>query len=376
MATLAQSADTEAPKLLQTPLADWHVHHAGRLVDFAGWAMPVQYGSIVEEHNATRTSVGLFDVSHMGRFAVSGHDAGKLLDRVLTRRVSTLSSGKIRYALVCNAKGGILDDVLAGPTADNEFALVVNASNRAKLWAWFNDHAADLDVELTDNTTATAMIAVQGPNAVATVSKMADSDVASLKYYTGGRTNVAGVACQISRTGYTGEDGFELVCAADKATALWQALIDAGGKPCGLAARDTLRLEAAMPLYGHELDEQRNPLEAGLEFAVNFTNADGSPREFVGSDALREIEASETPFERVGLVVEGRRPPRETYTVLASGQECGVVTSGTASPTLGTLIAMAYVDRSVIAAGAPLSIDIRGTHTPATVTPLPFYRRA
>lgn len=338
--------------------------------------MPVQYGSIVDEHQATRNAIGLFDVSHMGRFGVTGPDAGRLLDRLLTRRVSHLKPGKIRYALVCNESGGVLDDVLAGHAAEAEYALVVNASNREKLWKWFHQHAAALDVNLIDTTTATAMIAVQGPKAVAAVSAMADSDVVALKYYSGGQTTVAGIPCQISRTGYTGEDGFELICAADRAVALWQALVEAGGTPCGLASRDTLRLEAAMPLYGHELNEQLNPLDAGLAFAVDLTTPTGEPREFLGGDALRSVAADGPKTLRIGLVVEGRRPPREHYPVLADGRPCGVVTSGAPSPTLGKPIAMAQVDRDAIDAGAPLAIDIRGATIPATVTPLPFYRRS
>ncbi|TWT42485.1 glycine cleavage system aminomethyltransferase GcvT [Botrimarina hoheduenensis] len=376
MASTAQSVD-----LLRTPLADWHAAHGGRLVDFAGWAMPVQYGSIVEEHVATRTGVGLFDVSHMGRLAVRGSQAGPFLDHVLTRRVTALKPGQIRYSLVCNSAGGMLDDVLAGRVGVDSaegpaFALVVNASNREKLNTWFAEEAQHFQVSLDDQTLATAMIAVQGPRAVAMVAQLADTDVAALRYYSGCEARVAGVPCAVSRTGYTGEDGFELTCPAQEATALWQALCAAGGVACGLAARDTLRLEAGMPLYGHELSEQLNPLDAGLRFAVDLCDSGGQPRSFVGGDALRSADSSGPQRLRVGLAIEGKRPPREQYRVLTAGRACGVVTSGTHSPTLGKPIAMAYVEPPYATEGTSLTVDIRGTETPATVVPLPFYRRS
>ncbi|MEO1497578.1 MAG: glycine cleavage system aminomethyltransferase GcvT [Planctomycetota bacterium] len=371
MAAVAESA-----ALSRTPLAEWHAANRGRLVDFAGWSMPVQYGSIVEEHHATRRGVGLFDVSHMGRFHVAGADSGALLDRLLSRGVSRMPVGRIRYALVCNDAGGVLDDVLAWRRGDDDFSLVVNASNRDKLWAWFTQHAAAADATLKDETIATAMIAVQGPEAVATVVEMADSNIATMKYYTGGDATVGGVACRVSRTGYTGEDGYELVCDAAAATGLWESLVAAGGKPCGLASRDTLRLEAAMPLYGHELDEDHTPLEAGLDFAVQLLAKDGSPRDFIGGDALRTASVGEPASVRIGLQVDSRRPPREGYAVLHEGAACGHVTSGTASPTLGTMIAMASVTPAAAEAASGLSVEIRGANAGATLTPLPFYRRA
>ncbi|MEQ8847843.1 glycine cleavage system aminomethyltransferase GcvT [Botrimarina sp.] len=362
-------------ELLQTPIAPWHEANGGRLVDFAGWSMPVQYGSIVAEHNATRTAAGLFDVSHMGRFSVEGPKAEAWLDGLLTRRVEGLDEGRVRYSLVCKESGGVLDDVLVGRSGPERFDLVVNASNRAKLLDWFVDHADD-GARLTDHTTATAMIAAQGPKAVALVAGLADADVASLRYYQARRSGVAGVACSVSRTGYTGEDGFELVCPADEAVALWEKLLERGALACGLAARDTLRLEAGMPLYGHELTEVLNPIHAGLGFAVTFDKADGSPREFVGRHACLLAKDDGALAKRVGLLVEGKRPPREQYRVMVDGRPCGVVTSGTHSPTLGRPIAMAYVEPQFAADGTRLAVDIRGAETPAVVAPLPFYKRA
>ncbi len=376
------------PSLARTPLSDWHTAHGGRLVDFAGWLMPVQYGSIIEEHTATRTATGLFDVSHMGRLAIRGPGAGAFLDHVLTRRVSGLKPGQIRYALVCNETGGVLDDILAGrdapsarnpsprnPTPEN-FSMVVNASNRAKIIDWLTQHKDPYEIDLIDSTEATAMIAVQGPRARALLQSLTELDLASMRYYTTTGSTLAGVRCAISRTGYTGEDGCELICAADEAAGLWEKLIASGGKPCGLAARDTLRLEAGMPLYGHELNEETNPLQAGLRFAVTFKTPDGTPRPFIGSEAL--IKAGDCPTNpvRVGLIVDGKRPPREAYRVLAEGNAIGWISSGTHSPTLGKPIAMAYVAPQFAEEGTPLTVDIRGKEAAAVVVPLPFYRKA
>lgn len=358
----------------RTPLADWHTANRGRMVDFAGWAMPVQYGSIVDEHNATRNAVGLFDVSHMGRLMVQGPKAEAWLDGLLTRRVAGMPIGRVRYSLVCNKAGGVLDDILVTRITGDRYDLVVNASNRPKLLEWFASHVVE-EATLVDRTEATAMIAVQGPKAVELVASLTDADIASIRYYRSGEANVVGVPCAVSRTGYTGEDGFELICAAEQAAGLWQKLVDGGAAACGLASRDTLRLEAGMPLYGHELTEQLNPLHAGLGFAVDFEAKDGSPRDFVGSPALALAAKDATLARRVGLKVEGKRPPREEYRVLVDARPCGVVSSGTHSPTLGGPIAMAYVEPELAGDGTLLAVDIRGTETPATVVPLPFYKR-
>lgn len=345
--------------------------------------MPVQYGSIIEEHTATRTAVGLFDVSHMGRLAIRGSDAGAFLDQMLTRRVSGLKPGQIRYALVCNETGGVLDDVLAGRDAQTpeDFSLVVNASNRAKIVSWFEQHKDRFDVELLDQTEATAMIAVQGPQAMALLDSLTQADLAAMRYYTTIDATLAGAKCAVSRTGYTGEDGCEIICGAANAINIWEKLVAGGGKPCGLAARDTLRLEAGMPLYGHELSEKLNPIQAGLRFAVNSKTPEGAPRQFIGSESLTQAKESETTSVRVGLLVEGKRPPRETYRVLsnssdAKGTDIGWISSGTHSPTLGQPIAMAYVEPQFATEGTPLVVDIRGKEAAAVVVPLPFYKRA
>jgi aminomethyltransferase len=360
--------------LLHTPLHSWHAAHGGRLVDFAGWSMPVQYSSIVEEHQACRTSAALFDVSHMGRLFFEGPGAEAFLDRILTRKVLGLTPGKVRYSLVCNEEGGILDDVLIyyviGLVGPPYFLLVVNASNRAKIVAWIN-RQLPRDVQLTDRTTQTAMIAVQGPQALERVTPHASFSLADMTYYSSITSTLDGVPTVISRTGYTGEDGCELIVEAPHAERLWTLLIGDGARPAGLAARDTLRLEAAMPLYGHELSESINPYQAGLDFAVSLKD-----REFVGRAALERFKNDPAQPKRVGLTLTGRRIPREHYGVFADDEkQIGEVTSGTFSPTLNKPIAMAYVPPRFATVGTKLAIDIRGSREPCEVVPLPFYRR-
>jgi aminomethyltransferase len=375
---------TMTSPLAHTPLYDWHAAHGGRLVDFAGWEMPVQYSSIVAEHTATRTGCGLFDVSHMARFRFTGSHAGAFLDSLLTRRVVDMKPGQIRYSLVTNDAGGILDDVLVyclphrGPKADTEhvvgdvdFALVVNASNRAKIAAWIAHHLAGHNgVNFIDRTLETAMIAVQGPRAIELAQPLVDHDLASMKYYTGIRTKIAGHEALVSRTGYTGEDGVELVVPNGDAVSIWEKLISAGAIAAGLGARDTLRLEAAMPLYGHELSEQIDPIQAGLKFAVNLKD-----RKFPGRDVLERRLNDPTTPRRVGMVLEGKRVPREGYPLLRDSKPIGTVTSGTFSPTLEKPIAMGYVAPEHAAVGTKIEVDIRGRTEAATIVELPFYTR-
>jgi aminomethyltransferase len=381
--------------LLATPLTSWHAAHGGRMVDFAGWTMPVQYASIVEEHLATRRAAGLFDVSHMGRLSVTGPDAAAWLDSLLTRRVADLAPGQVRYTLVTSDEGptslSILDDALVGrepDTADGtpRLSLVVNASNRDRVVAWLQSRLPAAGVSLTDHTRDTAMIAVQGPRAVELVAGLcpaADAGaIRALKNYRATTATVAGRFVAVSRTGYTGEDGVEIVVAAADAVAVWEAILSAGSAhgvvPCGLGARDTLRLEAGMPLYGHELVATSNPFALGLGFAVNLAAADGSPREFPGAAALRQMQAQPAARVRVGLVCEGKRAAREGSLVTRPGDPTAVVgsvTSGSYCPTLGTAAALALVDRDAAAERTPLDVLIRDTPAPARVAPLPLYRR-
>lgn len=362
-------------ELSRTPLFDWHAAHGGRMVDFAGWSMPVQYSSIVTEHQATRREVGLFDISHMGRLRFDGPGAAAFLDRLVTRRVTDMTPGRIRYGLVVNESGGVLDDVLTYRLRDLNGAdyhcLVVNAGNREKILAWLAPRLAEArDVTMTDNTLPWSMIAVQGPKALELAKPLLEDDPSKLKYYTGQETRISGQAGVVSRTGYTGEDGVELMLDASRAAEVWERLIAAGATACGLGCRDTLRLEAAMPLYGHELTEAINPFEADLAFAVDLEG-----REFTGREALVKCSAQPSPRARVGLTLSGKRVPREHCMVLKDGAEVGVVTSGTFSPTLDTPIAMAYVDRAHAELNTELMVDIRGRSEPARVVKLPFYRR-
>lgn len=350
------------------------------MAEFAGFNMPIQYTSIVAEHQATRQAVGLFDISHMGRLRFEGPRAHLLLDHLLTRRVTDMRPGMIRYSLMCNEEGGILDDVLVAylesPSNRHFFLLIVNASNRAKIIKWLAPHLADFpDVEFRDATPNTAMLAVQGPQAAPLVERLFDRRVTQLKYYRGLVTQQMGKPCIVSRTGYTGEDGFELVVRAEDAPRVWENLILAGRaaglQPAGLGTRDTLRLEAGMPLYGHELSERMDPFTAGLGFAVSLEN-----RSFLGSTALTQL--SQTPREqtRVGIRLDGRRPAREGAALLDHDQRTiGVLTSGTFSPTLQAPIGMGYVNSSLAATGTSLEVDIRGSRAAAHLVELPFYRR-
>jgi aminomethyltransferase len=364
----------------KTPLFDWHAAHGGRMVDFAGWSMPVQYGSIVEEHLATRRACGLFDVSHMGRLRLEGEGAAAFLDRLLTRKVVGMAPGKIRYALVCNDAGGILDDVLVYHLHEHSgglyHLLVVNASNREKILDWFESRQrAWGEVRIRDHTAATAMIAVQGPVALKIVEPLVGADLGGLSYYHGLETTICGHTGIASRTGYTGEDGCELIVPAAAAVEVWEKVVGhgkaAGAVAAGLGARDTLRLEAAMPLYGHELSETINPIQAGLSFAVNLEG-----RDFIGRSAILAAKNDKTQPVRVGLELAGRRAAREHYPVMSDGTAVGDITSGTFSPTIQKPIAMAYVRPEHVAIGTHLTVDIRGTAEPATVVPMPFYTRA
>jgi aminomethyltransferase len=356
-----------------TPLNAWHHAHQGRMVDFAGWEMPVQYSSIVEEHLAVRSAAGLFDISHMGRLSFRGAAAAGFLNQILTNDTSAMQVGDVRYSLVCNPSGGILDDVLIYRLPDR-WELVVNASNREKIVDWIRNTVGFSTVEFADQTLVTGMIAVQGPRALEIVASATGTDFSDMKYYSSGDASVFNLQSLVSRTGYTGEDGLELVVAAEQTQRVWQALLEAGQsygiKPAGLGCRDTLRLEAAMPLYGHELNESTDPLSAGLNFAVKLQKHD-----FIGKAALEAVKREGVSITRVGLVLEGRRIAREESPVQLRDSVIGKVTSGTFSPTLQKVVAMAYVPPSVSAPGTKLDVNLRGSLVPAEIAPLPFYKR-
>jgi aminomethyltransferase len=353
---------------LRTPLYDWHVAHQARIVPFAGWDMPVQYTGIIDEHTTVRTAAGIFDISHMGRLSFGGPDALDLLQHICTNNAATMKDWQARYNLVCNDQGGILDDVLVYRWPYG-WAMVVNASNREKIVAWLNQHKGSRNVQIMDQTLDTCMVAVQGPKALEICQGLTDVDAGQLKYYFAAATRYMGKQCVVSRTGYTGEDGIEVMIGKAAAVELWEDLVARGAKPCGLGARDTLRLEAAMPLYGHELNESTDPLQAGLAWAVKLDKG-----EFIGATALKSGQSASKP-QRVGLVLEGKRAARENSPVLHDGRDAGHVTSGSFVPTLQKSIAMAYVAPNLTSAGTKLQVDIRGDKVNAEVVKLPFYQR-
>jgi aminomethyltransferase len=352
------------------------------MVEFGGWSMPVQYTSITEEHQAVRNRVGLFDISHMGRLVFEGPEAERWLEQATTNNVAKLAPGRIQYSLLVNEQGGTLDDVLVYRMLDNGLRMVCNASNRVKVTNQLNAVAKALSLDpLTragDHTMTTAMIAVQGPKAEAALQRILGTPLGPIgSYQLCEGLIIAGPAigthAVVSRTGYTGEDGFELIVPSPLALPVWETLLDAGREfdilPCGLGARDTLRFEAAMPLYGHELDESINPYAAGLGWVVKLNKGD-----FVGREALRGFKTN-PGRTRIGLALEGKRIARQGCPVRSDGNEVGVVTSGTFSPTLGRSLAMALVEPAAATVGARLVVDVRGRDEPAEVVPLPFYRR-
>lgn len=365
----------------RTALYLWHQAHGARLVEFGGWMMPLLYSSIVEEHGAVRTRAGLFDISHMGRLFFQGPDVPAWIDRATTNDVSRLRPGRIQYSLMANEDAGVLDDVLVyrlpgpGGASHCKYMVVCNASNRAAVVDRFEETRDARSASMTDETIATAMIAVQGPSAIEVLGRILDTEqpLESAAYYACATTRILGVPGLLSRTGYTGEDGFELILPSEHAEEVWSRLLEAGRdrdiRPCGLGARDTLRFEAAMPLYGHELDATINPYEAGLGWAVKLDKG-----EFLGREALRRVK-SHPGRRRVGLALDGKRIARQGYSVTRVDQSVGVVTSGTFAPTLARSLAMALVDPGFAAPGTSLAVDLRGQSIAAEVTPLPFYRR-
>lgn len=368
----------------RTPFYKQHEDHGAKFVDFAGWQMPISYGSIIEEHQHVRHSAGLFDVSHMGRIWFSGRHARRFLERVLTRRISDMAERTCRYSLVCNAQGGVMDDVIVY-RMENEWLVVCNAANRQKLLDHFEAHQNTYVFKMQDKTLSTAMVAIQGPKVMDLIGRFS-SEVPRLKRYAFCEKNLLILRMLISRTGYTGEDGVEVILDAHLASKAMTLLTKGGAKetdslrPVGLGARDTLRLEAGMPLYGHELNEQTDPFAAGLGFAVDLDKDNPVKRpespSFIGQKALREIRANGPVKRLIGLRCEGRRTPRPAMTITCGTKTIGSVTSGSLSPTLGYPIAMAYVNADSCQTGDLVAIDIGNRLVDAEVVPLPFYRLA
>jgi aminomethyltransferase len=361
--------------MLRTALYDMHKRMGARLIDFGGWEMPVMYRGINEEHIHTRTASSIFDVSHMGRLLIRGADAEAFLQHICTRNIAKLKLGRCGYSHVCNEHGGILDDILVS-RYESHFLIVCNASNREKIVAHLKQHMTRRKVTMEDATLQTVMIAVQGPATMELFRTHMPIKLEEMPRYGFITGSYMGTGYTVSRTGYTGEDGLEIILPASMGSLAWDYLTRDGGedrvtvKPAGLGARDTLRLEAGMPLYGHELNEDTDPISSGCKWAVDLT------KEFLGVETLRQVDRDGPRRKIAGLVLEGKRIARQESKVLSGGDEVGVVTSGTLSPTLEKSVAMAYVDSGRLTAGDPLAVDMRGATVACTVVPLPFYKRA
>ncbi|MBI3456883.1 MAG: glycine cleavage system aminomethyltransferase GcvT [Candidatus Rokubacteria bacterium] len=382
-------AQPDTASLKRTPLHAAHLRLGARMIGFGGWDMPVQYSGIVEEHRTVRAAVGCFDVSHMGEFEFRGRDARKALQRLTTNDVSALDVGQVQYSLLCDEDGGIVDDLTLCRLGDAHYMMTVNAANIDKDWAWVTSHLDEpeggggpeaagrrhrdqMDVAATDVSAETGLIAVQGPKAEALVGRLGDVDVTEIRYYRGARGRVAGVPAIISRTGYTGEDGFELYLPADKTESVWEALLAEGKRdgvaPIGLGARDTLRLEMKYALYGNDIDQTTNPLEAGLGWVVKLERGD-----FIGKAAVERVKTEGPRRRLVGLEMVDRAVARHGYRILHGGAEVGYVTSGSYGPSVDRYIGIGYVAASLGAVGTEIEVEVRGRPQKARVVKTPFY---
>ncbi|MEP0845245.1 MAG: glycine cleavage system aminomethyltransferase GcvT [Phycisphaerae bacterium] len=360
--------------MLRTPLYEYHRQSGAKLVEFAGWEMPVVYTGIIEEHHHTRNHASFFDVSHMGRVHFIGPDAGALLERLNTRKIGDMALGQSRYSHMCREDGGILDDVIVSRMEDR-WLVVCNASNREKLLGWWQRQKQGFNVAIEDRTFETAMVAIQGPEAVETVGRLLPLPIADLKRYHFRSGRVFGAEYFIARSGYTGEDGVEIIVPANFGMTALNMMIEKSAelgrpiKPAGLGARDTLRTEAAMPLYGHELSEDWDPITAGQAWVVALD------KDFIGKEVVAKVKADGPRKSLVGLEIDSKRTPRQGAPILADGEAVGAVTSGVSSPTLGKVIAMGFVPASRCAVGTTFEVDLKSSVLPARVVPLPFYKR-
>jgi aminomethyltransferase len=357
---------------MRTPLYDVHVQSGARMVEFAGWDMPVQYSGVLDEHEAVRTRAGLFDVSHMGEVVFRGPKALEGLNRVFTNDLSGVADGQAQYGCLCREDGGIVDDVVVYRRSAEDLLVCVNAGNRQKDFQWLRDHAGGAQV--VNESDDWVQLALQGPRAQAILQPITGADLSRLKAFHFTEGEVAGVPCTIARTGYTGEDGFELFCRPALGVKLWKALMEAGKAeglvPAGLGARDTLRLEVAYRLYGNDMDDATTPLEAGLGWVVKFDKGD-----FIGREALLRQKAGGLPRKLVGFVLTDPGIARHGFDVLHDGRKVGVVASGTRSPTMKTSIGLAFVPPALAAEGSTFAVDIRGRPASAQVVKTPFYTR-
>lgn len=359
----------------RTVLFDTHQALGAKMVEFGGWEMPVQYTGILDEHRATRTAAGLFDTCHMGEVTVEGPGAAEFLDRVITRRIRDMAAGECRYGLICNKDAGIIDDCIAFRRADERFLVVINAGTREGDVQHLRAHLPESGVTMTDVSDRTGKIDLQGPKAREILSPLTGADLGSIEYFHFAEDPVAGVPTTISRTGYTGEPGYELYMPADRAAELWNALLDAGGdaglKPCGLGSRDTLRLEACLPLYGSDLSTGINPYEAGLGWCVR-----SKKKGLIGGRALQEIRSEGPTRHLAAFRMDGRAPARHGHAVFAPGSDeaIGEVTSGSFCPTVNAAVGLALLKTGHEKAGGKIEIEIRGKRRGATVAAKPFYR--
>ncbi|MGE5485161.1 MAG: glycine cleavage system aminomethyltransferase GcvT [Ignavibacteriales bacterium] len=362
--------------LKKTPLFETHQKYGGRIIDFGGWALPVQFTGIKDEHLAVRNAAGLFDVSHMGEFFVRGKDALALVQRVTCNDIAKGTAGRVIYSPMCNERGGVVDDLMACCLEDGGYMLVVNASNIDKDFDWVTSHATGLNVKVDNASARTGEVALQGPKSEVILQRLTDTNLSEIKYYRiRENVKVAGVHTTVARTGYTGEDGFEVYCDAADTPMLWDAIMEAGEDegiiPCGLGARDTLRFEAGMPLYGHELDDERTPIEAGLERFVSFTKGD-----YIGREALLKQKTGGPAVRLIGFeMIDRGGVPRAGYQIISGGKVVGKVTSGNYSPTFDKNMGMAYVPPGMAVVGNELGVDVRGRTMRVKIVPLPFYKR-
>ncbi|MBI3786186.1 MAG: glycine cleavage system aminomethyltransferase GcvT [Deltaproteobacteria bacterium] len=357
----------------RTPLYDRHRALGARFVEFGGWEMPVQYSGILAEHRAVREGVGLFDVSHMGEIEIRGAGAVAAAQELTVNDLGRLRDGEAQYSLLCRPNGGVVDDIMVHRVSDRCVFICVNASNRDKDFQWMRENCRG-DAEVIDRSAEYALLALQGPRATAVLGRLTTLPLASIPRFAFRDAEVAGQTARVAHTGYTGEDGWEIYCANAVAGGLWDALLDSGSSdgiaPVGLGARDTLRLEAALPLYGHELDDDTTPLEAGLSWVVRFQKP-----EFLGREALLRQREAGVARRLIGMVLTEPGIPRQGYSIVMDGQIVGAITSGTKSPTLGKAIGLGYVRPAWTDVGTKLSIDIRGREVSGEVVHLPFYKR-
>jgi aminomethyltransferase len=359
------------------PLRQKHAALGASFTDFGGWEMPVRYSSDLAEHNAVRTTAGLFDISHMGEIFIEGKDAASFLDYALVGAASEIAVGRAKYSLICNESGGIIDDLIVYRLNEASYLVVANASNKDVVFGAFQKRVGGFETEVSDESDSWVLLAIQGPNSVEILGEITSAPISDLKYYAISEANIVEVDCLLARTGYTGEDGFEIYIPVASAEIVFDALMAAGSKfelmPTGLACRDTLRLEAGMPLYGHEMNEEVNPFQAGFGKVVRLDK----PGDFVGKAALTNLSESKPSKVLVGLTGEGKRAARADYEIFTEGSDTsiGVITSGALSPTLGYPVAMAMVGSDFAEIGTSVNVDIRGTKTPYKVVKLPFYKR-